>query len=337
MTSHAPAAPGISEARPLSFVGALNDALDVALGLDPEVILLGEDIADPIGGVAKVTNGLSTKYGTDRVRATPISEQAIVGAAIGAGLAGMRPVAEIMLMDFLAVCMDQVVNHAAKLRYMSGGRTNVPITLRTMVGGGALGAQHSQSLEAWLMTSPGIKVVCPSGPVDAKGLLLSCIFDDDPCLFLEPARLMRGGETPEVPGGDFRVPLGRAEVKRAGDDVSVITWGRLVPEALSAAETLGGRGVGVEVVDVRSLVPLDLPTLLASVAKTRRAVVVQAGVLFAGPAAEIGSLITEALFGELTAPVRRLGAPFVPFPAGPIGAQVVPTAQTIVDAVLELV
>jgi pyruvate/2-oxoglutarate/acetoin dehydrogenase E1 component len=325
-----------TDTQALGFVAALNDALDVALGLDPEVVLIGEDIADPIGGVAKVTNGLSTKYGTDRVRATPISEQAIVGAAIGAGLAGMRPVAEIMLMDFLAVCMDQVANHAAKLRYMTGGRTNVPITLRSMVGGGALGAQHSQSLEAWLMTTPGIKVVCPSGPLDAKGLLLSCIFDDDPCFFLESARLMRGGEPADVPRGDFRIPLGRAELKRAGDDVTVISWGRLVPEALAAADTLAERGISAEVVDLRSLVPLDLPTVLRSVSKTRRAVVVQAGVQFAGPSAEIASLITEELFGDLAAPVRRLGAPFVPFPAGPIGAGVVPTAPHIVDAVAEL-
>jgi pyruvate/2-oxoglutarate/acetoin dehydrogenase E1 component len=330
------AAPERTDTHPLGFVAALNDALDVALGLDPEVVLIGEDIADPIGGVAKVTNGLSTKYGADRVRATPISEQAIVGAAIGAGLAGMRPVAEIMLMDFLAVCMDQVANHAAKLRYMTGGRTNVPITLRSMVGGGALGAQHSQSLEAWLMTTPGIKVVCPSGPLDAKGLLLTCIFDDDPCFFLESARLMRGGEPVEVPRGDFRVPLGRAEVKRAGDDVTVISWGRLVPEALAAADTLAERGISAEVVDLRSLVPLDLPTVLRSVAKTRRAVVVQTGIQFAGPSAEIASLITEELFGDLAAPVRRLGAPFVPFPAGPIGAGVVPTASHIVDAVAEL-
>jgi acetoin:2,6-dichlorophenolindophenol oxidoreductase subunit beta len=330
--SSAAAAP----ARALNFVGALNDALDVALGLDPTVFLLGEDIADPIGGVAKVTNGLSTKYGPDRVRATPISEQAIVGAAIGAGLAGLRPVAEIMLMDFFAVCMDQVANHAAKLRYMSGGRTNVPITLRTLVGGGAFGAQHSQSLEGWLMNTPGIKIACPSTPLDAKGLLLSCIFDDDPCVFMESARLMRGGDTVDVPAGDHRVPLGEADVKRDGSDITLITWGRIVPEALAAAEALHAHGTSVEVVDLRCLVPLDLPTVLTSVAKTKLAVVAQAGVAFAGPCAEIASLVTEHLFGELEAPVVRLGAPAVPFPAGPIGAHVVPTAAQISHAVTDL-
>ena len=292
---------------------AVNQALDLAMAADPSVFALGEDIADPTGGVMKGTKGLSTKYGTDRVRNTPISEQAIIGAAIGASLVGMRPVAELMLMDFFAVAMDQVANHAAKLRYMSGGRTNVPITIRTSVGGGRqFGAQHSQSLEAWLMHVPGLKVVVPSTPRDAKGLLTSCIFDDDPCVHMETMSLLftRG----PVPDGPFEVPLGVADVKRPGTDVTVVTWGWQVPEALAAAEALATEGTEVEVVDLRSLVPLDRRAVLASVARTRRLLVVHAATRFVGPGAEIAATVSEELFGELDAPVRRLGAAYTPVP-----------------------
>ena len=194
---------------------AVNQAIDIAMAEDPEVFVLGEDVEDPIGGVMKCTKGLSTKYGRDRVRNTPISEQAIVGAAIGASLVGMRPIAEIMLMDFVAVAMDQVANHAAKLRYMSGGRTNVPITIRTTVGGNRqFGAQHSQSLEGWMMHTPGLKVAVPSTPRDAKGLLTSCILDDDPCVHMETLFLLftRG----PVPAGRFAIPLGVAEAEAVG-------------------------------------------------------------------------------------------------------------------------
>ncbi|HLN18490.1 MAG TPA: pyruvate dehydrogenase complex E1 component subunit beta [Acidimicrobiales bacterium] len=291
----------------------VNQALDEAMSDDETVFCLGEDIEDPIGGVMRGTRGLSTKYGRARVRNTPIAEQAIVGCAIGASLAGMRPVAEVMLMDFFAVCMDQVANHAAKLRYMSGGRTNVPITIRTSVGGGAqFGAQHSQSLEGWMMHIPGLKVVVPSTPRDAKGLLYSAIFDDDPCIHMETMSLLftRG----PVPAGHFAIPLGSAEVKRPGTDVTVIAWGKEVPEALAAAETLAGEGTDVEVLDLRTLVPLDRQAILDSVAKTRRAVVVHAATTFAGPGAEIASLVSHELFGELAAPVERLGAAYAPIP-----------------------
>jgi pyruvate/2-oxoglutarate/acetoin dehydrogenase E1 component len=205
----------------LTVAQALNDALDYALADDPDVILLGEDIGRPAGGVYKVTDGLEERHGVDRVRSTPIAEQAIVGAAIGAALAGMRPVAEIMLMDYLPICMDQLVNHAAKLRYMTGGRSRVPLTVRAHVGGGFHGgAQHSQSLEAWFMHVPGLKVIMPSGPRDAKGLLTSCILDDDPCLFLENLSLLWDARSEDVPGGRFALPLGAAEVKRRGRDVT---------------------------------------------------------------------------------------------------------------------
>lgn len=326
-----PVAPGAGPVHTLAE--AVNQAIDLAMEEDAGVFCIGEDIEDPIGGVMKATSGLSTKYGRGRVRNTPISEQAIVGAAIGASLAGMRPVAEIMLMDFFAVAMDQVANHAAKLRYMSGGRTNVPITIRTAVGGGRqFAAQHSQSLEAWLMHVPGLKVAVPSTPRDAKGLLTSCIFDDDPCIHMEAMTLLftRG----PVPEGRFAIPLGSAEVKRPGDDLTIVTWGWQVPEALAAAEELAGEGTNVEVVDLRTLVPLDRQLVLDSVARTRRALVVHAATRFAGPGAEIAAMIGEELFGELAAPVGRLGAAYAPVPyAAELEGRLFPDRQRIADAV----
>jgi pyruvate/2-oxoglutarate/acetoin dehydrogenase E1 component len=320
----------------ISMVAAIRQAFDSALGRDEKVILLGEDIADPAGGVMKATSGLSTKYGAQRVRATPISEQGFVGAAIGASLAGYRPVAEVMLMDFLAVCLDQVANHAAKLRYMSGGRTKVPITICTVAGGGGqFGAQHSQSLEAWLMHVPGLKVVVPSTPAEAKGLLTSCIFDDDPCVFVEPMKLaFISGPVPEA---DMSIPLGIADVKRAGTDISVITWGWPVPEALSAAEELATEGTSVEVVDLRTLVPLDRDAILASVAKTRRAVVVHAATQFAGPGAEIAALIQHELWSELGGPVERLGAQYAPTPfAAGLEQALYPNGEKIMELIRSL-
>jgi len=295
----------------MSLAVALNSALDVAMSLDGKVVLLGEDIADPAGGVFKVTKGLSTTYGTSRVRATPIAEQSIVGAAVGLAIGGYRPIAEIMFFDFMTLASDQFVNHAAKLRYMSGGVTPAPITIRTTVGTNRFGPQHAQQLEAWFMHTPGIKVVMPSTPADGKGLLLSCIFDDDPCLFIEHADLLYA-QKGEVPNGDVRVPLGVADIKRAGADVTVITYGAQVPKVLEAAATLAEEGVDIEVVDLRSLVPLDVATILASVAKTTRAVVVHDAATFCGPGAEIAAVITEELFSQLAAPVARVGAKNTP-------------------------
>ena len=258
----------------MSFTDAYRMALDEALESDPSVLLLGEDIGDKEGGgVFKVTKGLSTKYGAHRVRTTPISEQAILGAAVGAALAGLRPVAEIMLMNFITVAMDQIVNHAAKLRFMSGGQTGVPITIRTRTGAGAgTAGQHSDMLEAWFAHVAGIKVVVPSTPADAKGLLSSCIFDDDPCLFIEDG-LTRALTGPAPPPG-HRVPLGKAHVARSGSDVSVIGYGRPLRDTLVIAERLAQEGIQVEVVDLRTVSPLDTDGVLKSVAKTRRAVVV---------------------------------------------------------------
>jgi pyruvate dehydrogenase E1 component beta subunit len=298
----------------IAFTDAYRIALDEALGSDPSVLLLGEDIADEEGGgVFKVTKGLSTKYGKHRVRTTPIAEEAILGAAVGAALAGMRPVAEIMLMNFVTVAMDQIVNHAAKLRFMSGGQTHVPITIRTRTGaGGGTGGQHSDMLEAWFAHVAGIKVVIPSSPADAIGLLTACIFDDDPCLFIEDS-MTRALTGPAPPPG-HRLPLGKANIVRAGTDVSVVSYGRPIKDTLLIAEKLAGEGISVEVVDLRTISPLDSATILTSVAKTRRAVVVHEAPRSFGVGAEVTARIQEHLFGELAAPVLRIASRDVPVP-----------------------
>ncbi len=293
----------------MSVRSAITLALDEALSADPRVVLLGEDISD--NGVFGVTKGLAAKHGADRVRDTPISEQAIVGAAVGAALGGLRPVAEIMFMDFLGLCLDQLANHAAKLRYMSGGLTPVPMVVRMAVGGGLqVGAQHSQMLEAWLAHVPGLKVVVPSTPTDARGLLASCIADEDPCVFIEQVLLLsRKGAVDDTP-----VPLGVADVKRPGSDVTVVTYGRQVHEAIAVAESLASKGIEVEVLDLRSLVPLDEAAVLESVSRTRRAVILHEAVVTGGFGGELAAGLSEVLFGRLEAPVLRVGALAAPLP-----------------------
>ena len=300
--------------KTMNFMDAYRMALDEALASDPSVLLLGEDIGDKEGGgVFKVTKGLSTKYGAHRVRTTPISEQAILGAAVGAALAGMRPVAEIMLMNFITVAMDQIVNHAAKLRFMSGGQTGVPITIRTRTGAGAgTAGQHSDMLEAWFAHVAGMKVVVPSTPADAKGLLTACIFDDDPCLFIEDG-LTRAMTGPAPPPG-HRLPLGKAHVARSGSDVSVIGYGRPLRDTLVIAERLAQEGIQVEVVDLRTVSPLDTDGILKSVAKTRRAVVVHEAPRSFGVGAEVAARIQEHLYGQLAAPVLRVASRDVTVP-----------------------
>jgi len=311
---------------------ALNLALDQALEADDRVFLLGEDIADP--GASGPTAGLSTKYGHDRVLDTPISEAAIVGAAIGAAIDGLLPVAEIMIMDFIGIAADQLINNAAKLRFMTAGRTSAPITVRTAVYSGlATGATHSQSLEAWFMHIPGMKVIVPCTPRDGKGLLTSAIFDPDPCLFVETIRLQgQKGLVPTDPG--FSIPLGLADVKRPGSDVTIISYGRSVLDSLAAAATLEEQGTSAEVVDLRTLVPLDVETMVSSVRRTRRAVVVHDAVQFAGPGAEIVATLQAECFAELVAPIERVATRFVPTPAAPaLEAQIYPSPARIVSAV----
>jgi acetoin:2,6-dichlorophenolindophenol oxidoreductase subunit beta len=300
--------------KSLNLIQAVNKAIDDAMAADANVILFGEDVADrEEGGVMGVTKGLSTKYGNSRVRSTPISEQAIIGAAIGASLVGMKPIAEIMLMNFTTVAMDMIVNHAAKLRFMSGGQTNVPITIRTMTGAGfGVGGQHSDYLEAWFAHTAGMKVVIPSSPADAYGLMLSCIDDPDPCLFIE--NMMIYWTPGPMPVTGTRIPLGLAKVVRDGTDVSVITYSRQVHDAVAVADKLAKEGISVEVVDLRTVAPLDTKTVLASVAKTKRAVVMHEAVKNFGVGAEVSSIIHESLFDLLKAPVRRLGSAFCPVP-----------------------
>jgi pyruvate dehydrogenase E1 component beta subunit len=305
------------EARPqriMTMGQALNEALDIALSLDDTVFELGEDIPDPTGGGWGIHKGLSTKHGAHRVRDTPISEQAIMGAAVGAAITGMRPVAEIMLMNFMHVAADQLINHAAKLRYMSGGQTNVPLVVRTATGaGGGFGAQHSDMLEGPLIHTPGLKVVVPSTAADAKGLLLSSIFDDDPVVFVEMLHQYFSVKD-HVPEGDYRVPLGKLRVARAGSDLTIISWGRQVHDSLKVAEKLAGEGIDIEVLDLRTLSPLDTEGMLDSVRRTKRAVIVHEAVRRGGFGAELAATLTEELFGELLAPVRRLGAQDTPVP-----------------------
>jgi len=300
---------------------------------DSSVFLMGEDVADSAGGgVFKVTGGLSKKYGEERVRNTPIAEQAIIGAGIGSAIAGMKPVAEIMFFDFIGVCMDQLTNHAAKLRYMSGGQTPIPMVVRVgMVGGQPIGAQHSQSLESWLMHSPGIKIAYPSTAYDAKGLMAACIEDPDPCVFVECTMLYANKDN--VPQEYYTIPLGKAAVRREGSDVTIITWGRYVAPSLKAAEELANQGVSAEVIDMRTLAPLDMDTVLASVAKTKRAVVVHEAARTAGPGAEIATRIHEELHGELAGAVRRVTGGDSPVPTSfPLLAAYYPTSESIVAA-----
>ncbi len=327
-----------AETKAMAAFEANRDAMDLALAQDENVFLLGEDIGEPQGGLYKTTDGLARKYGAHRVRNTPIAEQAIIGAAAGASMMGMKPVAEIMFSDFTMVCMDQIANHVAKQRYMSGGLTSMPLTIRVFVNGGigGSGAQHSQSLEALMLHMPGLKIVYPSTPWESKGLLTSCIFDEDPCIAMESTKV-RGMKGP-VPVDSYRIPIGVANVKREGTDISVITYGWQVHETLVAAETLAQENISVEVIDLRTLLPLDYHRVLASVRKTGRALVVHAAVEFCGLGAEICSTINHELWSTLKGPADRLGAAYVPMAySSIIEAAQVPNARTIAQRIRDMI
>jgi pyruvate dehydrogenase E1 component beta subunit len=318
----------------INTIQAINQALDDAMAADVNVIVLGEDVGDrEEGGIVGVTRGLSSKYGDARVRSTPISEQAIIGAAIGAAIVGMRPVAEIMLMNFTTVAMDMIVNHAAKLRFMSGGQTHVPMVIRTMTGAGfGTGGQHADYLEAWFAHTAGIKVVAPSSPADAYGLMLSAIEDDDPVLFIEnmPTYWTPG----PAPERGVKIPLGKASILREGSDVTLISYSRRVLDCCAVAEKLAAEGISAEVIDLRTISPLDTETFLASVAKTGRAVIVHEAVKPFGVGAEIASLIYESLYGQLKGPVQRVGSNYAPVPfSKPLEDAHVPSLEQIEVAV----
>ncbi len=314
----------------LTYVRAVNAALASEMRRDSGVVVLGEDVAE--GGPFGATRDLAAEFGASRVRDTPISEAAVTGVAIGAALSGWRPVVEIMFVDFITLALDQLVNHAAKARYMSGGQLRVPLVLRTQGGAGVRsGAQHSQSLEAWLLHVPGLKVVMPATPADAYGLLRSAIRDDDPVVVVENKALYndRGAVA-----DDSVVPLGTAAIRRAGRDVTVVATSRLVREALAAADELAREGVDIEVIDPRSLQPLDSETILASVARTHRFVIAHEAVTRQGFGAEVAAIVAEQALDALDAPILRVGAPFAPVPASPVLEDAYrPAARDVVAAV----
>ena len=316
----------------LTYREAVRDALVRALREDESVFLMGEDIAE-MGGSMAVTQGLLAEFGPKRIRNTPISEIAIVGSGIGAAIQGLRPVVEIMYEDFLTLSMEQLVNQAAKHRTMSGGQVKVPLTIRTQGGAGwSPGAQHAQQLEAWFVHVPGLKVVFASTPEDVRGLLWSSIYDDNPVVFFEHRTLypVKG----EVPDELEPIPLGKARVHRAGEDVTVVATGRLVHEALKAAEEAESEGVSVEVVDPRTLQPLDEETIVASVRKTTRCVTAHEAVVRGGFGAELAAVIQHGAFDWLDAPIERVGAKFAPLPFAPAMEQwVVPHAEDVLDAI----
>lgn len=326
-------APASTAPAKANILQAINQAIADAMEADETVIVLGEDVADPEeGGVCGVTNGLSTRFGEDRVRSTPISEQAIIGAAIGASLVGYKPIAEIMLMNFTTVAMDMIVNHAAKLRFMSGGQTHVPIVIRTMTGTGfSSGGQHSDYLEAWFAHTAGIKVVAPSSPQDAYGLMRSAIDDPDPVLFIENLPTYWSPAT--APVKDSRVPIGLANRLVEGRDLTIIAYARMIQEALPAVAELADAGVSAELIDLRTIAPWDRVSVVASVAKTGRAMIVHEAVTPFGVGAEIAAVIGEILFGKLKAPIKRLGGAFCPVPfSKPLEAAFAPRTGDIVAA-----
>ncbi|MFH2132987.1 MAG: alpha-ketoacid dehydrogenase subunit beta [bacterium] len=315
--------------------GAINNALKLEMERDPNVFLLGIDVGF-YGGVMGVTAGLQKQFGKKRVRDTPISESAIIGAAVGSAAMGLRPVAELMFMDFIGVMLDQLMNQAAKMRYMFGGKASIPMVMRTCYGAGiGAAAQHSQSLEALLMHIPGIKVVMPSTPCDAKGLMISAIRDNNPVVFMEHKVLyFTDGE---VPDESYTIPLGVADVKREGTDVTIVATGQTVSFSLSAADKLAADGISVEVVDPRTISPLDEATILESVKKTNRLIIVHEAVQFGGPGAEIAAMVSEKAFDHLDAPITRIAAPFCPIPFSPkLEREFLPNENKIMDAVKKL-
>lgn len=316
----------------LSYRSAVARGLAQEMRRDPTVVLLGEDVA-AAGGVFKATVGLLDEFGPGRVRDTPISEQAIVGAAMGAAMTGLRPVAEIMFSDFFAVCWDMVANEIAKSRYMSDGQMSFPLVIRSGNGGGArFGAQHSQAVESWAMAVPGLKVVVPSTPRDVVGLLAAAIRDPDPVLVFEAKSLY--GVSEEVEDREIVEALGRAKVVRPGQAVTVCALGPMVPRALLAADQLAARGIDCEVVDVRSLVPLDVTTILASVARTSRLVTVEENPRLCGWGAEVTSIVAEEAFYDLDAPIVRITTPHIPLPASEtLEDLALPSVERIIDGI----
>ncbi|MCX5780147.1 MAG: alpha-ketoacid dehydrogenase subunit beta [Firmicutes bacterium] len=321
--------------KQMTYMEAIRDGMRVEMHRDPNVYLAGEDVAQ-FGGCFGVTAGLYDEFGPKRVMNTPISEAVIVGHAVGAALVGLRPIAEIMFVDFMGCCMDELVNQAAKLRYMNGGKAKVPMVVRTPCGAGiGAAAQHSQSLESWFTHIPGIKTVMPSTPADAKGLMIAAIRDNNPVMYIEHKQLF--GLAGDVPEGEYVVPLGKADIKREGSDITIIAWSWMLHKALAAAEELAKKGINVEVLDPRTLVPLDKEAILKSVAKTGKLLIVHEEVRTSGFGGEIAAIVCEEGFDYLDAPIKRLTAPDTPIPFAPILEQAfIPSEEQIIKAVEEM-
>ena len=315
----------------MRYMEALNQALVSEMERDPSVFIAGEDVAS--GGVFAVTQGILEKFGGKRIRNTPISESALIGLGIGAALTGLRPVVEIMFMDFMACCMDQIVNQAAKMKYMFGGKMSVPMVVRTPAGAGlGAGPQHSQCLEVLFAHIPGLKVVMPSTPYDAKGLMISSIRDDNPVLFVENKMLYRAkGEVPEE---SYAIPIGKADVKRTGKDITIVATSHMVGTALKAAAELEKEGVDAEIIDPRTISPLEKGAILESVKKTGRLLVVHEAVRNFGFGAEVAAIVSEEGFDFLDAPIMRIGAPFMPVPfSKPAEDRYIPSVGEVVSGV----
>jgi pyruvate/2-oxoglutarate/acetoin dehydrogenase E1 component len=322
--------------RQITYREALAEAIIEEMARDDRVFLMGEDVG-VLGGAFGATPGVYAKFGGERVLDTPISETAIVGYALGAAMAGMRPIAEIMRVDWMTICMDEIVNQTAKMRYLSGGHPDVSMVIRAAAEGGiGLGGQHSQSFEAWFVHVPGLKVVMPSTPYDVKGLLKSAIRDPDPVIFLEPGVLY--GISGPVPKEEYLIPLGESEVKREGKDITIVAWGTMLPKTLNAAQTLADEGIDVEVVDPRTLSPLDIDTIIASVKKTGKLIIVHEAMKTCGVGAEITALVQERAFDHLDAPIQRVATPDVIIPVNRgLERVVLPQEGTIVDAVKSVI
>ena len=318
--------------REITYLEAVREALSQEMRRDAEVFLMGEDIG-VYGGAFGVTRGMLEEFGAERVRDTPISEAVIAGAAAGAALMGMRPVMEIMFMDFLTISMNQLVNQAAKMHFMFGGKANVPMVIRAPAGSGTgAAAQHSQSLEAWFVHTPGIKVLAPATPYDVKGLLVAAIRDNNPVLFMEHKLLYRSKGA--VPEETYTIPFGQAEVKRQGRDLTVLAYSIMVPRALEAAEQLAGQGIDIEVVDLRSLKPLDTETIVRSVSKTGRVLILHESPRTGGFGGELAAVVAESeAFDYLDAPIRRLAGRDIPIPYNrTLERSTVPQVEDIVAA-----
>lgn len=318
--------------RKITYREAISEAIKEEIIRDDRVFLMGEDLGR-FGGAFGTTRGLYHELGEERIKDTPISETAIVGFGLGAALIGLRPIVEIMRIDWLAICMDEIVNHVAKMRYLSAGKPEVSMVIKTNAEGGlGLGAQHSQSFESWVVHVPGLKVVMPSDPYDGKGLLKAAVRDPNPVIFIEPvASLSISGA---VPTEDYVVPLGKAEIKREGKDATIVAWGTLASKALNAAQTLADEGIQVEVIDPRSLRPLDIETIIASVEKTGRLVVAHQAMKTCGVGAEIAALVQERAFDHLDAPIKRVATPDVIIPVNRnLERMVFPQEEQIIEAV----